>query len=66
VDKPFLFPEDLQDSGIKPWSPALQADSFQSEPPGKPLLSIFCGETEPQNYFTLFFKKYIFYPSTQR
>ena len=34
---PFLFPGDLPDPGIEPGSPALQADSLLSEPPGKPL-----------------------------
>ena len=34
---PFPSPGDLPDSGIKPWSPALQADALTSEPPGKPL-----------------------------
>ena len=29
-------PGDLPNPGIEPGSPALQADSFQSEPPGKP------------------------------
>ena len=29
-------PEDLSDPGIKPGSPALQADSLPSEPPGDP------------------------------
>ena len=29
-------PGDLPNSGIKPRSPALQADSLPSEPPGKP------------------------------
>ena len=29
-------PEDLLNSGIKPRSPAFQADSLMSEPPGKP------------------------------
>ena len=33
---PFPSPEDLPDPGIKPWSPALQADALPSEPPGKP------------------------------
>ena len=33
---PFIFPGDLPDPGLKPRSPALQADSLQSEPPGKP------------------------------
>ena len=33
---PFPSPEDLPDSGIKPRSPALQADSLSSETPGGP------------------------------
>ena len=33
---PFPSPGDLSYSGIKPRSPALQADPLQSEPPGKP------------------------------
>ena len=32
----FLSPGDLSTPGIEPRSPALQADSLQSEPPGKP------------------------------
>ena len=32
----FPSPRDLPDPGIKPGSPALQADSLLSEPPGKP------------------------------
>ena len=32
---PFPSPEDLPDPGIEPRSPALQADSLPSEPPGK-------------------------------
>ena len=31
---PFLSPGDLPDPGIKPKSPALQADSLPTEPPG--------------------------------
>ena len=31
---PFPSPEDLPDPGIKPRSPALQADALPSEPPG--------------------------------
>ena len=40
---PFPSPGDLPDPGIEPKSPALQADSLSSEPPGKPLnvLSIY-------------------------
>ena len=34
---PFPFPGDLPEPGIEPVSPALQAESLQSEPPGKPL-----------------------------
>ena len=33
---PFPSPEDLPDPGMEPVSPELQADSLQSEPPGKP------------------------------
>ena len=32
---PFPSPGDLPDPGFKPGSPALQADSLSSEPPGK-------------------------------
>ena len=34
---PFPSPGDLPDPGIKPWSPAFQADTLTSEPPGKSL-----------------------------
>jgi len=33
---PFLSLGDLSNPGIKPQSPTLRADSFLSEPPGKP------------------------------
>ena len=33
---PFPSPGDLPHPGIKPGSPALQADALPSEPPGKP------------------------------
>ena len=32
----FPSPEDLPNPGIKPTSPALQADTLPAEPPGKP------------------------------
>ena len=35
-DLPFPLPGDLPDPRIKAGSPTLQADSLQSEPPGKP------------------------------
>ena len=34
--QPFPSPGDLPNPGFDPWSPALQVDSLQSEPPGKP------------------------------
>ena len=34
---PFASPGDLPDPGIKGGSPALQAGSLRSEPPGKPI-----------------------------
>ena len=34
--QPFPSPGDLLDPGIKPRSPAVQADSLPSEPPEKP------------------------------
>ena len=34
--QPFPFPGDLPNPGIRPRSPALQADSLPAEPPGKP------------------------------
>ena len=37
---PFPSPGDLPDPGIKPKSPALQADALTSEPPGKPLIIV--------------------------
>ena len=33
---PFPSPGDLPDPGIEPGSPALQADSLPTEPPGEP------------------------------
>ena len=36
---PFPSPGDLPDPGIEPRSPALQADAFTSEPPGKHITS---------------------------
>ena len=38
---PFPSPGDLPDPGIKPRSPALQADAFPSAPPGKPVYGIY-------------------------
>ena len=38
---PIPFPEDLPDPGIKPGSPALQADSLPTELSGKPIIWCF-------------------------
>ena len=38
---PFPSPGDLPDPGIKPGSPALQADALLSEPPGNPIPTHF-------------------------
>ena len=35
---PFPSPGDLPNPGIKPGSPALQADALPSDPPGNPAL----------------------------
>ena len=40
---PFPPSEDLPDPGIKPRSPALQADSLPSEPPEKPNILLLNG-----------------------
>ena len=40
---PFPSPEDLPDPGIKPRSPALQADSLPSEPPGNSCIFKYAG-----------------------
>ena len=40
LETPFSSPGDLPDPGIEPGSPALQADSLPSGPPGKPSRSL--------------------------
>ena len=42
---PFPSPEDLPNPGIKPGSPALQADALPSEPPRKPYMQSTLWET---------------------
>ena len=46
---PFPFPGDLPNPGIEPRSPALQADTLLSEPPGKPIIST--GDQFSQGFF---------------
>ena len=41
---PFPSPGDLSSPEVESWSPALQADSLPSEPPGKPNLKITSGK----------------------
>ena len=38
---PLPSPGDLPDPGVEPSSPALQADSIPSEPPGKPPVYLY-------------------------
>ena len=40
---PFPSPGDLPNPRIEPESPALQADSLPTEPPGKPFLKVRSG-----------------------
>ena len=47
---PFPSPGDLPNPGIEPTSPALQADTLTSEPPGEPLKIVkLCCTTETYN-----------------
>ena len=46
---PFLSPEELPNAGIEPRSPALQANSLLSEPPGKPSLHPKMGTMKERN-----------------
>ena len=57
---PFLFPGDLPDPGIKPESPALQADSLLTELPGKPQLDeeVFTLHTKVKSKWIIDFKTF--------
>ena len=46
---PFPSPGDLPDPGIKPGSPALEADALTSEPPGKITVNL-----RFSNYFNVY------------
>ena len=55
---PFPSPGDLSNPGIKPGSPALQADALTSEPPGKPtflLILIQCSVRHILHTYLLLF-----------
>ena len=45
---PFLSPGDLPNPGIEPRSPALQADTLTSEPPGKPIANKYTTKFPPK------------------
>ena len=47
---PFPSPGDLPDPGIKARSPALQADSLPSEPPGKDFTTSYYKKNCPKNW----------------
>ena len=51
---PFPSPGDLPDPGIKPKSPALQADALTSEPPGKPLIIVLNAISSKEKKLTKF------------
>ena len=46
---PFPSPGDLPDPEIEPGSPALQADSLPSEPPGKDQTTIVWPQVSPED-----------------
>ena len=48
---PFPSPGDLSDPGIKPRSPALQADSLPPELPGKPSRMKVVGNKNARKYY---------------
>ena len=50
----FSFPGDLPDPGIEPRSPALQADTLTSEPPGKPSGQVDTASNQKMAIFVLF------------
>ena len=53
---PFPSPGDLPNPGIEPGSPALQADSIATEPPGKSEAPP-CRSPEPRRHWSLFHKQ---------
>ena len=54
---PLPSPGDLSDPGIKPRSPALQADSLLSEPPEKPKPSSFGGKWKWGSHWCMLYVK---------
>ena len=54
---PFTSPRDLPNPGIKPWSPALQAGSLPSKPPGNKAL--YCCYSKEELERGLIFKTYV-------
>jgi len=59
-------PGDLPNPGIKPRSPALQADSLQAELPGKPSYSLFPSNLTPQPLDVTPVEKSYWLPDTLR
>ena len=60
---PFPSPGNLPDPGIEPMSPALQADTLPSEPPGKPKYMVSFKEVSQfgdKEYPGKLFKQYVF------
>ena len=49
---PFPSPGDLPDQGMERGSPALQADSLLSEPPGKSVYMVYLWDQSTDEYFS--------------
>ena len=62
IPTPGDLPGDLPDPGIEPGSPALQADSLPSEPPGKPHLALPFNFPPPPPTRKFFFNLYKYLP----
>ena len=52
---PFPSPGDLPDPGIEPYSPALEADTLTSEPPGKGFLKHYLIINSVNKYLSTFY-----------
>ena len=56
---PFPSPGDLLDPGIEPGSPALQADTLPSEPPGKPTNKMGIPKLSKFTRYDLYYSEYL-------
>ena len=63
---PWPFPGDPSNPGVKPRSPALQADSLSSEPPGKPMVPLSSEAVETYGLSGFLYPEMIFFSSWPR